>query len=339
MDIHKEPIRSPAASRVISDSGFEDLVLADGFLSDFAASPPISSYIYCLCAGQYTSIVNDDPKAPTPMRIFARQSKIDYLDHKEVFRTITEGIGFYKNLFSYDFPFAKYDVIYVPEFRIGAMENVGAVTFTDRILKPLDQSTDKMKLMHAYIHLHELAHMWFGDLTTMRWWNDLWLKESFADFCSVTCMSDTPSIRERYPDPELLFLNMTARGLFADLAPTTHPIQVPIKHTGDAVSSFDAISYDKGASWIKTMDSYVGRRIVQQGLAKYVKKYAFTNTTLDDLVTCLNESVQTNGTGREGDFAAWTDDWLKKSGVNTLKAHFENSKLSIKQGFSKHGDK
>ena len=142
------------------------------------------------------------------------------------------------------------------------MENVGAVTFTDRILKPLDQQTDKMKLMHAYIHLHELAHMWFGDLTTMRWWNDLWLKESFADFCSVTCMTDTPSIRERYPDPELIFLTMTAKGLFADLAPTTHPIQVPIKHTGDAASSFDAISYDKGASWIKTMDSFVGRHIL-----------------------------------------------------------------------------
>ena len=121
-----------------------------------------------------------------------------------------------------------------------------------------------------YVHLHELAHMWFGDLTTMRWWNDLWLKESFADFCSVTCMSETPSIKERYHEPELLLLNFTTKALMADLAPTTHPIQVPIKHTGDAASSFDAISYEKGASWIKTMDSFIGREALQEGLASYV---------------------------------------------------------------------
>ena len=124
------------------------------------------------------------------MRIFVSQSKFDYLNSAEIFRTIQEGIDFYGQLFGYDFPFAKYDMIYVPEFRIGAMENVGAVTFTDRVLKPADERTNRTDLMHAYIHLHELAHMWFGDLTTMHWWNDLWLKESFADFCSVTCMSE-----------------------------------------------------------------------------------------------------------------------------------------------------
>lgn len=213
---------------MIRDSGFSGLVYADGFLSDFKECPPISSYIYCMCAGMYHKIENEDPQAPTPMRIFVRQSKADYLDHKEVFRTIREGIGFYNELFNYNFPFAKYDMIYVPEFRIGAMENVGAVTFTDRVLKPADERTDKMDLIHAYVHLHELAHMWYGDLTTMHWWNDLWLKESFADFCSVTCMSETDSIRERYPNPELLMLNFTKRALAADLAPTTHPIQVPI---------------------------------------------------------------------------------------------------------------
>ena len=126
--------------------------------------------------------------------------------------------------------------------------------------------------------------MWFGDLTTMHWWNDLWLKESFADFCSVICMSETPSIRKRYPDPELLFINFTSRALMADLAPTTHPIQVSIKHTGDAETAFDAISYEKGASWIKTMDYYLGRTVVQRGLAQYVSRFAYKNTVLNDLV-------------------------------------------------------
>jgi len=226
------------------------------------------------------------------MRIFVRQSKADYLDSAEVFRLISEGIVFYRELFGYDFPFVKYDMIYVPEFRIGAMENVGAVTFTDRVLIPRDERTDTTNFRHAYVHLHELSHMWFGDLTTMHWWNDLWLKESFADFCSVTCMSETASIRARYPDPELLLLRFTASALFADLKPTTHPIQVGIKHTGDAANAFDAISYEKGASWIKTMDYFVGRKSLQAGLAQYVSKFAYKNTVLDDLVECLNESVR-----------------------------------------------
>lgn len=142
-------------------------------------------------------------------------------------------------------------------------------------------------MIHYYVHLHELAHMWFGDLTTMCWWNDLWLKESFADFCAVTCMTETASIRERYPEPETLWLNFIGRALAADLKPTTHPIQVSIKHTGDANQAFDAISYEKGASWIKTMDNFVGRNVLQPGLAKYVQKFAYKNTELKDLVSCL----------------------------------------------------
>lgn len=158
------------------------------------------------------------------MRIFASHSKFDYLNSDEVFRIIREGIDFYSELFAKEYMFAKYDVIYIPEFRIGAMENVGAVTFTDRVLKPADERTKVSDLYHVYVHLHELAHMWFGNYATMHWWNDLWLKESFADFCSVTCMSETASLRERYPDPELLMLSFTVSALSADLAPSTHPI-------------------------------------------------------------------------------------------------------------------
>ena len=158
----------------------------DLLIWDFAETPKISSYIFNLCAGEYNMIANTRSDSPTPMRIFVRESKKAYVDTDLVFRVVTDGVKFYQNMFDCPFPFDKYDIIYCPEFRITAMENVGAITFTDRILLPADELDDNIKTIHYKVHLHELAHMWFGDLTTMVWWNDLWLKESFADFLCAT---------------------------------------------------------------------------------------------------------------------------------------------------------
>ena len=177
-----------------------------GYLYDFAACPPISTYIYCLCAGDYDVIENDDKDAPTDMRIFVRNSKAKYVDAAEVFGAIKLGMQYYGDLFNYPFPFDKYDIIYCPEFRITAMENVGAVTFTDRVLVPKDTLTKSLSAMHIGVHMHELSHMWFGDLTTMQWWNDLWLKESFADFCKVSTMTEIPEIAEKYKNSEYINL-------------------------------------------------------------------------------------------------------------------------------------
>lgn len=182
-------------------------------------------------------------------------------------------------------------MIYCPEFRITAMENVGATTFTDRVLLPKDEMTDVMLMRHMYVHLHELAHTWFGDLTTMQWWNDLWLKESFADFCAGTCMCE--SVYKQHPafaSCKQIWLQFLEAGLDADLQASTHPIRVPIKHTGDAVSAFDMISYRKGASWIKTMDYFIGRKTLQKGLGLYVARYSYKNASLEDFVACLTEA-------------------------------------------------
>jgi len=332
------PLAETEAQKTLADL---DLLVPEGgsdkgWLWDFEESPPISSYIYALCAGEYKQINNTDKDAPTPMRIFARKSKLDFVDDK-VFGVIKTGIAFYEDLFARKFPFAKYDLIFCPEFRISAMENVGAITFSDRYLMPKDEQTDFIKMLTSYIHLHELAHMWFGDLTTMKWWNDLWLKESFADFCSATCMIENPDLNSVYPHGKQLFMNFITAALDADLAPTTHPIQTPILHTGDATSAFDMISYRKGASWIKTMDNYIGRESTRKGLQKYVELYAYKNATLDDLVKCFEEAhreIEPNSNLKE-----WTNSWLKYSSPNQISAVVKDGAIALEQTFAKHGDK
>lgn len=135
--------------------------------------------------------------------------------------------------------------------------------------------------------------MWFGDLITMQWWNDLWLKESFADFCACCCLSECEALSTPYPnDKTHVPLMFTERALDADLKPTTHPIQVAIRHTGDGENAFDMISYAKGACWIKVMDNFVGRDTLKSGMAKYFQKFAGKNTVLNDLVTCMNEAMR-----------------------------------------------
>ena len=142
------------------------------------------------------------------MRIFVRNSKSKFIDAQEVFEFIKYGMHFYIDLFNQPFPFDKYDIIYCPEFRISAMENVGAITFADRYLMPKDTMNKSIAALHIAVHLHELSHMWFGDLTTMCWWNDLWLKESFADWCKIITMTEIPAIAEKYKNSEYYSLMM-----------------------------------------------------------------------------------------------------------------------------------
>jgi aminopeptidase N len=180
-----------------------------------------------MCAGQFEVIENQDHTAPVPMKIYLRNSKKDCIDADELFRVIKVGMRFYEEYTGVKYPFEKYDHIFCPEFRIGAMENVGAVTFTDRFLMPKDSLTDFLLLRFHYIALHELAHMWFGDLVTMEWWNDLWLKESFADFMAATNMTENPDLIN-YKNSDQIFLNFLNNAIEADCLKTTHPISVVV---------------------------------------------------------------------------------------------------------------
>jgi aminopeptidase N len=173
----------------------DNLLMSDkGSFFIFDDSPLQSSYIYCFFAGEYHQFGNDDPEAPVPMSIFCRQSIKDVVPFREQFRVVKEGMKFFGEYFNLKYPFDKYDQIYCPQFRISAMENIGAITFSERLIQNEEERTSQQYTRHMYVVLHELSHMWFGDLVTMKWWEDLWLKESFADFMGAMCISKCPAL-------------------------------------------------------------------------------------------------------------------------------------------------
>jgi len=338
------PLRSKEGEAWIHDFDVADLTKDQGegaTVHSFEESPPIGTYIFGLFAGPYHSVVNDDPDMKDiPMRVYARPSKLKHADHKEIFRVLKAGIRFYEELFSCKFPFKKYDTIFCPEFRIGAMENVGAISFNEIYLKPADEMTENLRTRFYYVVLHELSHMWFGDMVSMQWWDNLWLKESFADFCSGTCMAESPELRN-YKNPERFFLSFLTNALEVDIASTTHPIRVPVPNTTDAVNVFDNISYSKGASFLKQLDHFVGRDILKDGIKFYMEKYQFKNTKLEDFISCLQRAMDNKE--RHINLQEWTDSWLTTSGINFLSAEIEEQSngtfsVHLKQGLPKHGD-
>jgi aminopeptidase N len=193
------------------------------------------------------------------------------------------GINFYEKYFGVPYPFSKYDQLFLPEFRIGGMENAGCVTYNDLLLRPPSETTDALRFRLAYITLHELAHMWFGDLVTMQWWNDLWLKESFADFMALECLTqckkelmEEPMKGHIYANPEVMNTKFIDNALKLDVKrAATHPIKVEVKHTIDAVNVFDGICYEKGASFIKTLKNYIGMEALQVGVNEYFSKFKY----------------------------------------------------------------
>jgi aminopeptidase N len=163
------------------------LITEEGKIFFFNQTPPISSYLYGMSVGPYVKQTALESECCVDMSIYSRKSKTQYLNVKEIYSLMDSSIKFYENYFSTKFPWEKYDIVYVPEFRISGMENVGMIWMTDTLVRPEDEMTGMYKFWHFIVHVHELAHMWFGDLVTMKWWNDLWLKESMADFCSGIC--------------------------------------------------------------------------------------------------------------------------------------------------------
>lgn len=310
-------LKTPKGKELVTNEDLQGLLKSDkGSFHVFEDTPLQSTYIYGFMAGEYHHFNNDDPEAQVPMKIFCRQSMKDQVPYKEKFRVVKEGIKFYENYFNVKYPFDKYDQIFCPEFRIGAMENIGVITFSERFLRKESEMSSELRTKHMYVTLHELAHMWFGDLVTMRWWEDLWLKESFADFMGALCISTVPEL-QNFKNTESFFLAFKFIALEFDSRFTTHPILAPIKHTEDAVNVFDPISYDKGASFIRMTNYMIGEKVMQEAAGNYLRKFQYQNTELSDFIECLGEAYK-KAHDDDFDINKWTDSWLKTKGMNVI---------------------
>lgn len=282
----------------------------------FEPTPRISTYITALIVGPYHSVHSTYEKdgRSVPLGIYCRPSLAEYLDADAIFEVTRLGFEWFQEKFDYAYPFAKYDQLFVPEFNAGAMENAGAVTIRDQYVFR-SKVTDAAYETRAETILHELAHMWFGDLVTMEWWNDLWLNESFATYTSIACLAYAPG--SRWPQSWTTFANsMKTWAYRQDQLPSTHPIMAEITDLDDVLVNFDGITYAKGASVLKQLVAYVGQDEFFRGVQAYFKAHAFGNTRLSDLLGALEET-----SGR--DLKTWSKAWLETAGINILRPEIE----------------
>ncbi|MGW4642614.1 aminopeptidase N [Sphaerisporangium sp. NPDC004334] len=276
----------------------------------FPPTPVMSTYITALVAGPY-AVVRDEHDG-IPLGVFCRASLAEHLDAGNIFEVTKQGFDFFHRVFGLRYPFGKYDQVFVPEFNAGAMENAGAVTFLeDYIFR--SRVTDAMVERRAETILHEMAHMWFGDLVTMRWWDDLWLNESFATYMSVLCQAEATRWGQ---GAWTTFANVEKSWAYRqDQLPSTHPIAADIPDMQAVEVNFDGITYAKGASVLKQLVAYVGLDNFLAGVRDYFDEHAWGNTELKDLLSALERT-----SGR--DLSSWSKEWLETAWVNTLRPSF-----------------
>jgi aminopeptidase N len=287
-------------------------------LHDFMSTPRFSTYLFSLIAGPYERIGGDHDGIP--LGLFGRASMRRELERSadELFEVTGQGMDYFAKLFGRRYPFSKYDQLFVPEFNAGAMENVGAVTFHDSFIFR-DPPTYSQRLVRGEVILHELAHMWFGDLVTMRWWDDLWLNETFATYLSYRSLADAT----RFGDAWQVFNGQMRPAAYRqDQLVTTHPIATPVEHTDQAIGNFDAITYEKGAAVIKQLVAALGDEAFRTGLHTYFDRHAWGNATLADFLGALGDAA-----GHSLD--EWARLWLQTPSLNTIGAHWTESEGRI----------
>ncbi|MGX5694701.1 aminopeptidase N [Agromyces soli] len=318
----KFTVTAPAHWQVVSNQPTPEPVAAEASADgqeratwSFEPTHRISSYITALVAGPY-DVVRDELTSSDgrviPLGVFSRKSLSQYLDADYIFEKTKQGFAYFEEKFDVPYPFTKYDQLFVPEYNAGAMENAGCVTFTE-VYVFRSKVTDAIKERRVVTILHELAHMWFGDLVTMKWWNDLWLNESFAEWASTIATAEATEWHHAWTTFNSMEKSWAYR---QDQLPSTHPIVAEIRDLEDVLVNFDGITYAKGGSVLKQLAAWVGIDAFFTGVSAYFKKHAWGNTTLADLLAELETA-----SGR--DLSGWSKLWLETAGVNTLRPEIQ----------------
>lgn len=305
-------VRTPADWKVFSNSPSPVPEIAgDSAIHRFSPTEHISSYITAIIAGPYagkTGELTSIDGRRIPLGVYCRASMIEHLDAEEIMKITKAGFAFYENAFSRPYPFRKYDQIFVPEYNAGAMENAGCITFRDEYVfrsRPVQTRVER----RVETILHELAHMWFGDLVTMKWWNDLWLNESFAEYISTVATAEATDWKDIWTTFSASEKTWAYR---QDQLPSTHPVVAPINDLADVQVNFDGITYAKGACVLSQLVAYVGWDNFRAGIREYFAKHEWGNATLQDL---LAELEKTSGK----DLVNWSKVWLEEAGLTWLK--------------------
>jgi aminopeptidase N len=309
-------VTAPAHWTVVSNAATPTPVeLSDGkALWNFPTTERMSTYITALVAGEYHEVMAAyaGKHGTIALGHYCRESIKEHLDIDELVLVTQQGFEFFEEAFDYPYPFGKYDQLYVPEYNMGAMENAGCVTFRDEYL-PRSRQTHHFYEQRANTILHEMAHMWFGDLVTMKWWDDLWLNESFAEWASHHAMVNATKYTEAWTG----FTNARKNWAYRqDQLPSTHPIAADNFDLEAVEVNFDGITYAKGASTLKQLVAWVGLDPFLAGLRDYFKAHEFANPEFSDLLGALEKA-----SGRE--LNSWAHEWLQTPGVNTLHPEFE----------------
>ena len=315
-------VSAPSKWTLISNSPTPSSVKVNEEMStwSFAVTPTMSSYLYALCAGPYfkKTDVYKGKFGSYPLAVFVRPSLAEFLDHEEIFEITKQGFAWFEEKFQVGYPFPKYDQIFVPEFNAGAMENVGCVTFRDEYIFR-SRTTKTAYESRANTILHEMAHMWFGDLVTMKWWNDLWLNESFAEWAAHWASTGATKYNEAWT---LFHVQRKAWAYRQDQLPSTHPIAANMPDLDSVYENFDGITYAKGASALRQLVAWVGEENFLKGLKAYFDKHAWKNTELTDLLSELSIS-----SGR--DLESWTKLWLQSSGATLLRPQIQTDANNV----------
>ena len=310
-------VTAPDHWQVVSNAPTPTPTAGDDAAATWSFEPTVvlPCYVTAIIAGPYHHLdgeLTSSDGRTIPLGLFCRQSLAEYLDAENILEVTRAGFAFYEQAFDYPYPYAKYDQLFVPEFNAGAMENAGAVTIVESYIFR-SAVPEALVERRAVTILHELAHMWFGDLVTMRWWNDLWLNESFAEYVSTLATAEATRWRQAWTTFSALEKSWAYR---QDQLPSTHPIVAPINDLQDVLVNFDGITYAKGASVLRQLVAWVGQEAFMAGVRAYFRKHAHGNTELSDLLTELEAT-----SGR--DLSAWAQVWLEQSGVTLLRPQIE----------------